>query len=78
MPFTEHRMMKVVRIQQGNKLIEAIMLDEQIYMHPQLSYNETQHPPGTSFGRLVYTFMSFFVIGAFLSLCGLGLIFHFI
>ena len=68
-------MMKVVRIQQGNKLVEAIMIDEQLYMHPNMVYNEAQHPPETSIGRLLYIFMSFFVIGAFLGLCGLGLLF---
>lgn len=76
MPFMERRkMMKVVRIQQGDKIVEAAMIDEHIYMLPQLAYQEAQHPPGTSFGRLVYTFMSFFVIGVFLGLCGLGLLF---
>tara|TARA_B100000963_G_C22581105_1_gene650876 strand:- start:958 stop:1272 length:315 start_codon:yes stop_codon:yes gene_type:complete len=70
-PFMERKMMKVIRIQQGGRIVEAAMIDEQIYMLPCLAYSEDHIKPRSLFWRLLGICAVSFVLTFFLTLFGL-------
>ena len=70
-PFMERKMMKVIRIQQGGRIVEAAMIDEQLYMLPGLVYSEAHIKPRSRFWGLLGVCAVSFVLAFFLTLFGL-------